>query len=216
MINSINVNENECINISLEVADNILSQLENAYKHEFYRNFGHIEENELRKEVCLKLKGITYTELKRGLKQIKFEKQCPSSISEFRYWCDGEMFWSASHAWAMATQYLNNPKIPITVFTKIALDNVMYILQNEGQKSAGFAFKDIYKSLIHDAFTRDQRQEFWHKEAKSFKPIVGNSNTRFEEGMTEEIKKICEYQNEFMAQGVLPKVAFDRARLEVL
>ena len=80
----------------------------------------------------------------------------------------------------------------------------------------GCKYNESLSTHHHDAFTRDQRQEFWHKEAKSFKPIVGNSNTRFEEGMTEEIKKICEYQNEFMAQGVLPKVAFDRARLEVL
>jgi hypothetical protein len=50
---------------------------------------------------------------------------------------------------------------PITKLTKKALDEVRHILDNEGQKAAHRAFKDIYAAYLAKALEKGREQEMW-------------------------------------------------------
>ncbi|WP_407410716.1 restriction endonuclease [Acinetobacter sp.] len=50
---------------------------------------------------------------------------------------------------------------PITKLTKKALDEVRHILDNEGQKAAHRAFKDIYEDYLRKATEKGYQQEMW-------------------------------------------------------
>lgn len=50
---------------------------------------------------------------------------------------------------------------PITKLAKKALDEVRHILDNEGQKAAHRAFKDIYTAYLTKALEKGREQEMW-------------------------------------------------------
>ncbi|MEN8282595.1 restriction endonuclease [Acinetobacter gerneri] len=212
-----NFNQVFQMTLPLEAADQILSQMENAYGSGFDKKFGHINADELRNQVCAVLNGITPKQLQNGLEQLNHQPWCPS-LPEFRTWCEGaqeNLFWTANHAWAKATTYLDYPKTPITEFTKSALDAVRLILQNEGQKSASYAFRDIYNDLVNEAKARGQIQQMWDRKKELPPPPEFVSISKAEQAMSESDKQICSRQLELMSQGISPKDARKQAQLEI-
>lgn len=198
----------------LDTADQILSFMENTYGSAFDKKFGHINVDELRNQVCAVLNGITPSQLQNGIEQLNREPRCPS-LPEFRSWCEGNLYWTANHAWAKATTFLDYPKTPITELTKSALDSVRLILQNEGQKSAGYAFRDIYNELVAEAKAKGQVQEFWDRKKELPAPPKVISVSKAEMAMTAEEKEICKRQQELMSQGISPKDARKQAQVEI-
>lgn len=197
------------------VAEQILDQMENTYGAEFNKNYGHIQADELRNQVCTILSGITPNQLLNAMERLKREKWCPKSLSEFRSWCEGDEFWTANHAWAMATTFLDYPKTKITVFTKTALDTVRLVLQNEGQKSASFSFRDIYNDLVSEAKRLGQKQEIWNRKLELPTPPVVDSVSKAEMAMTDVMKNICKRQQQLMDEGASPKRARQQAQSEL-
>ena len=69
-------------------------------------------------------------------------------------------------AWAKAMQFAENPNTPMTKLAKRAFDEVQQVLSVEGQKSAHFAFKDIYHDYLRRAKEKGRVQEMWVKPAE--------------------------------------------------
>lgn len=149
------------VNFPVEVADQVLGRIQDLYGTDFDKKYGHFQSDELQRIACTVLNGLTPKELRRGLDRMNTEKWCPS-LPEFRSWCEqaGD-WWTAEQAWAKAMNFEADPSKPITKLAKAALDEVRHILNIEGQKSAHFAFKDIYQDYLSKAKQAGRKQEMW-------------------------------------------------------
>lgn len=143
------------------LADQLLSEMENLYGAEFHNKFKHIGADVLRTQVCKTLSGITPKQLRRGLDRMRTEDFCPA-LPRFKKWCiEDPTWWTAEQAWAKALQFEADPQVRITKLTKVTLDEVRHILDNEGQKAAHRAFKDIYTAYLAKALEKGRDQEMW-------------------------------------------------------
>lgn len=162
----------------VHVAENVLNLISGLYGAEFAKKYEGIQNEELVQLACTALNGLTPAEIDRGIKRMNSEEFCPT-LPRFRSWCEqGGDWWTADMAWAKAMQYESDPQTKITKLTKRALDEVRFVLTNEGQKAAHYAFKDIYQDYQIRAKAVGKVQE-WHEElvqlpvkeeAESYKP----------------------------------------------
>lgn len=98
------------------------------------------------------------------LMRMNSEEWCPKNLPTFRNWCEqGGDWWTADMAWAKAMQFESDPLTKITTLTKRALEEVRHVLAAEGQKTAHFAFKDIYVDYMSRAKAKGMSQEMWVK-----------------------------------------------------
>lgn len=149
------------VSFPVEVAEQVLSRIEMIYGAEFQKNYGHLSDQELTDLACTVLDGLTPAELRRGIERMNTEKWCPK-LPEFRSWClSVSDWWTAEMAWAKAMQFEADNSVKITKLAKVALDEVRHILDNENQRSAHFAFKDIYQNYLEKAKKQGKEQEFY-------------------------------------------------------
>lgn len=149
------------VNFPVEIADQVLGRIQSLYGAEFDKKYGHFEMDDLQRTACTVLNGLGPNELRRGLERMNSEKWCPS-LPEFRSWCvQAGDWWTAEQAWAKAMNFEADPSKPITKLAKCALDEVRHILNIEGQRSAHFAFKDIYQDYLQRAKDAGRVQEMW-------------------------------------------------------
>lgn len=147
----------------VHVAENVLNLISGLYGAEFAKKYEGIQNEELVQLACTALNGLTPAEIDRGIKRMNSEEFCPT-LPRFRSWCEqGGDWWTADMAWAKAMQYESDPQTKITKLTKRALDEVRFVLTNEGQKAAHYAFKDIYQDYQIRAKALGRVQE-WHQE----------------------------------------------------
>lgn len=166
------------VSFPVEAAEWVLDRISGLYGAEFSKKYAGDTNAELVQRACTVLNGLTPAEIERGLKRMNSEEFCPT-LPRFRNWCEqGGDWWTADMAWAKAMQYEADPQTKITKLTKCALDEVRFVLTNEGQKAAHYAFKDIYQDYQIRAKAIGRVQE-WHEElvlvtvkdeAESYKP----------------------------------------------
>lgn len=166
------------VSFPAEAAEWVLDRISGLYGAEFSKKYAGDTNAELVQRACTVLNGLTPAEIERGLKRMNSEEFCPT-LPRFRNWCEqGGDWWTADMAWAKAMQYESDPQTKITKLTKRALDEVRFVLTNEGQKAAHYAFKDIYQDYQIRAKAVGKVQE-WHEElvqlpvkeeAESYKP----------------------------------------------
>lgn len=198
-----------------EVAEQILSEMENLFGTRFQNLYGHVPTDELRQTLCRVLNGITPFQLSKGIERMRSAKSCPV-LPDFGLWCrEQSEFWSEQVAWVKAVNFLNNPKAPITVLAKQALDEVYEVLRNEGQIAAGFSFREIYKSLVEDAIVKGEEQVMWRKSMIAIDVPKADSMSLLEKHNTDRHRQISEIQRELMARGVTPKQARIEAQHQV-
>lgn len=152
-------NASFAVTFPIDAADQLLARMQQLYGADFNRKFGDIEPAALAQTVCVALNGITPKQIERGLDRMLSEKWCPS-LPEFRNMCM-PTWWTAEQAWAKALQFEADPQVRITKLTKVTLDEVRHILDNEGQKAAHRAFKDIYTAYLTKALEKGRDQEMW-------------------------------------------------------
>lgn len=151
------------VSFPVEVAEQVLGRIEMIHGADFQKQYGHLSDQELTNLACTVLDGLTPVELRRGIERMNTEKWCPK-LPEFRSWCvQGGEWWTADMAWAKALQFINDESVKITTLTKATLSDVRHILENEGQKSAHYAFRDIYENYLARAKERGKKQEIWIK-----------------------------------------------------
>ncbi|MBF7685995.1 restriction endonuclease [Acinetobacter sp. B10A] len=151
------------VSFPVEVAEQVLNRIEMIHGVDFQKHYGHLSDQALTNLACTVLDGLTPIELRRGIERMNTEKWCPK-LPEFRSWCvQGGEWWTADMAWAKATLFLNDSSVKITTLTKCALSEVKHILENEGQKSAHYAFKEIYGDYLVRAKQQGKTQQFWVK-----------------------------------------------------
>ena len=137
-------------NLTLENIDRLISKMRAMYGHKFDQQWKGVNPQELSETFLECLEGLSVEELRAGLTRMKREPW-PPTIPEFRQWCEQGGAWlTADEAWASALAYIADPKTQITVQAKAALTKVRYIVDNEGQKAASRAFKDIYTRKVQD------------------------------------------------------------------
>jgi len=152
------------IDFPVEVADMVLQRMSDLYGSAFTKNFEVYADEELRQLACTVLNGLTPADIARGLARMNSEEWCPKNLPTFRSWCEqGGDWWTADMAWAKAMQFESDPQTKITTLTKRVLDEVRHVLTAEGQKSAHFAFKDIYMDYLRRAKAKGMSQEMWVK-----------------------------------------------------
>ncbi len=152
------------IDFPVEVADMVLQRMSDLYGSAFTKNFEVYADEELRQLACTVLNGLTPADIARGLTRMNSEEWCPKNLPTFRSWCEqGGDWWTADMAWAKAMQFESDPQTKITTLTKRVLDEVRHVLTAEGQKSAHFAFKDIYMDYLRRAKASGKQQEMWVK-----------------------------------------------------
>lgn len=146
-----------------EVASMVLDRISELFGTEFSKKYAGYADQELCQLTCTVLNGLAPKDISRGLQRLNSEEWCPS-LPKFRSLCEqGGDWWTSDMAWAKAMQFESDPTVKITALTKRSLDEVRHILTNEGQKSAHFAFKDIYHDYLRRAKEQGRVQEFWVK-----------------------------------------------------
>ncbi|MDI3379275.1 restriction endonuclease [Acinetobacter sp. V89_7] len=154
------------VSFPVDVAEMVLSRIEMIHGADFQKLYGHLSNDELTQLACTVLDGISPVELKRGIQRMNTEKWCPK-LPEFRSWCvQAGDWWTADQAWAKALNFINDSSLPMTTLAKAAFDEVKHILDNEGQKAAHYAFKDIYQDYLAQAQKKGKTQEMWVKPEK--------------------------------------------------
>lgn len=83
------------------------------------------------------------------------------SLAEFRTWCVGESWMLAEEAWSRACQFTVNRNIKITVLTKYALDEVMYLIDLGKMKPAQDNFFSVYNVMVNQAQIKGRVQEWY-------------------------------------------------------
>lgn len=166
------------VDFPVEVAEMVLDRISGLYGAEFSKKYSGDSDAELIQRACTVLNGLTPADITRGIMRMNSEEFCPT-LPRFRNWCEqGGDWWTADMAWAKAMQFEADPQTKITKLTKRALDEVRFVLTNEGQKAAHYAFKDIYQDYQIRAKAVGKVQE-WHEElvlvtvkdeAESYKP----------------------------------------------
>ena len=151
------------ITFPAEVANMVLDAISEVFGTEFGKKYQGYSDQELQQLTCRVLNGLTPKDIARGLQRMNSEEWCPS-LPKFRSLCEqGGDWWTADMAWAKAMQFESDPQTKITTLTKRVLDEVRHVLSAEGQKSAHFAFKDIYVDYLRRAKAKGMTQEMWVK-----------------------------------------------------
>ena len=151
------------VSFPVAVAEMVLDRIGSVYGAEFSKKYAGYSDDELVQLACTVLDGLTPADITRGVLRMNSEEWCPN-LPKFRSWCEqGGDWWTADMAWAKAMQFESDPQTKITTLTKRVLDEVRHVLTAEGQKSAHFAFKDIYMDYLRRAKASGKQQEMWVK-----------------------------------------------------
>ena len=164
------------VSFPVAVAEMVLDRIGSVYGAEFSKKYAGYSDDELVQLACTVLDGLTPADITRGVLRMNSEEWCPN-LPKFRSWCEqGGDWWTADMAWAKAMQFESDPLSEITTLAKRSLDEVRHILNVEGQKSAHYAFKDIYIDYLRRAKEKGRIQELWvrSKEAKAVGFNEGN------------------------------------------
>lgn len=164
------------VSFPVAVAEMVLDRIGSVYGAEFSKKYAGYSDDELIQLACTVLDGLTPADITRGVLRMNSEEWCPN-LPKFRSWCEqGGDWWTADMAWAKAIQFESDPLSEITTLAKRSLDEVRHILNVEGQKSAHYAFKDIYIDYLRRAKEKGRIQELWvkPKEAKALGFNEGN------------------------------------------
>ena len=164
------------VSFPVAVAEMVLDRIGSVYGAEFSKKYAGYSDDELVQLACTVLDGLTPADIARGVLRMNSEEWCPN-LPKVRSWCEqGGDWWTADMAWAKAMQFESDPLSEITTLAKRSLDEVRHILNVEGQKSAHYAFKDIYIDYLRRAKEKGRIQELWvrPKEAKAVGFNEGN------------------------------------------
>ena len=163
-MNEIQLFENAfAVTFPVEVAEMVLNRIVDLHGEDFTKKYAGYSDEELTQLACTVLNGLTPADIARGLTRMNSEEWCPR-LPKFRSWCEqGGDWWTSDMALAKAMMFESDPTSKITTLTKQVLEEVRHILNVEGQKSAHYAFRDIYADYLRRAKEKGRVQEMWVK-----------------------------------------------------
>lgn len=209
--------------VPLEIGDLVLAVMQKRYGFEFNKKFDseYGDKHVLRAAMCEILTGLNQDDIQRGLLRMRHQKYCPS-LSVFRELCED---WKGENeAWADALTWRKNKKHQITVLTKQAYDSIseMFVDTDNNNvaarnlESTGYAFREVYRSLVDKAKCANQHQEMYVPPAaddeKRYKPAPA---TDVRDMLTDSQKAIVARQQQLVAEGLTQKAALNKARREL-
>lgn len=210
--------------IPLEVADLILAVMQKRYGSEFNKKFDaeFNDKHQLRAAMSEILTGLNQGDIQRGLLRMRHQKYCPS-LSVFRELCED---WKGENeAWADALTWRKNKKHQITVLTKQAYDSIseMFVdtdnnnVAARNMESTGYAFREVYRSLVDKAKCCNHHQDLWiptpadDENKDRYKPAAA---PHVMDKLSEDQKRIVARQQQLVADGLTQKDALNQARRE--
>ena len=165
------------VSFPVAVAEMVLDRIGGVYGAEFSKKYAGYSDDELVQLACTVLDGLTPADIKRGVLRMNSEEWCPN-LPKFRSWCEqGGDWWTADMAWAKAMQFESDPLSEITTLAKRSLEEVRHVLNAEGQKTAHYAFKDIYQDYLRRAKEAGRTPKMWVK-PKEDKTLGFNEGNR--------------------------------------
>lgn len=210
--------------VPLEVGDLVLAFMQKRYGSEFNNKFDseYGDKHALRAAMCEILAGLNQEDIQRGLLRMRHQRFCPS-LSVFRELCED---WKGENeAWADAITWRKNCKHKITQLTKQAFDVVasMFIDTDNNNIAArnldtiGYAFREVYRSLLDKAKCNNEHQEFWVPEKSDdnrnkYKPAP---SPHVMETLNEQQKQIVLRIQQLVTEGKSHKEALNQARHEI-
>ena len=210
--------------VPLEVGDLVLAMMQKRYGSEFNKKFDseYSDKHQLRAAMCEILTGLNQEDIQRGLLRMRHQKYCPS-LSVFRELCED---WKGDNeAWADTLTWRKNKKHQITVLTKQAYDAVMEMFIDTDNnnvaarnlESIGYAFREVYRSLVDKAKCANQHQEMYvptaadEDDKNRYKPAPA-ADVR--DLLSDNQKAIVTRQQQLVAEGMTQKAALNQARRE--
>lgn len=210
--------------VPLEVGDLVLGMMQKRYGSEFNKKFDseYSDKHQLRAAMCEILTGLNQEDIQRGLLLMRHQKYCPS-LSVFRELCED---WKGENeAWADAITWRKNRKHPITELTKQALDTVAELfidtdnnnIAARNLESIGYAFREVYRSLVDKAKCANQHQAMYvptaadEDDKNRYKPAPA-ADVR--DLLSDHQKAIVTRQQQLVAEGMTQKAALNQARRE--
>lgn len=210
--------------VPLEIGDLVLAVMQKRYGFEFNKKFDseYGDKHVLRAAMCEILTGLNQDDIQRGLLRMRHQKYCPS-LSVFRELCED---WKGENeAWADALNWRKNKKHQITVLTKQAYDSIseMFVDTDNNNvaarnlESTGYAFREVYRSLVDKAKCCNHHQDLWiptpadDENKDRYKPAAA---PHVMDTLSEDQKRIVARQQQLVADGLTQKDALNQARRE--
>ena len=156
MSNEIAVRVDIPVTFPREIANQVIAEIQAMFGEEFSRKYplnGREPQQYFEDMIQMArkvLSGLTPNDIRNGLIKLSRESYVPS-LPKFRSLCEQGGSWlTQNEAWAQSLAYQANPKNLITAQAHQALDSVMQIINQEGQKAAFYAFRDIYQRIVDE------------------------------------------------------------------
>lgn len=143
----------------------LYKKMRTLYGAKFDRQWEKVNPYDVEEEFVSVLAGLSPAAIENGKRRMEREAW-PPTLPEFRMWCEQGGAWlTADEAWANALMYQADSTTPITEQAHAALSRVLLIINNEGQKAASRAFKDIYQRLVGNCQARGKTQTQYQPQA---------------------------------------------------
>lgn len=129
----------------------LIEEMEGLYGLKYEQQWKNVAPLKRAEMMVKAYKGLSPMQIEHGKNRMLTEPW-PPTIPEFRSWCEvGGAWYTVDEAWVISLRHESDPSMYTTTQAKRAFDAVKQILQNEGQKAAGRAFRDVYSRIVTNA-----------------------------------------------------------------
>lgn len=136
----------------------LISEMRACYGNRFDQQWRSVEPEVLAAKFVQVLQGLSTDQIAAGFKRM-LREPWPPTIPEFRLWCEQGGTWlTAEEAWVSALAYNNDPNTAITKQAHEAYIRIRQILDQEHQRAAAKAFKDVYQRIVSDCQASGEQQ----------------------------------------------------------
>ena len=136
----------------------LIKEMRELYGTKFDRQWETVKPQDMLNKFIQVLGDLPAAAIQNGINRMYREPWIPT-IPEFRMWCEQGGAWlTADEAWANALMYQEDSTTPITEQAYAALRRVTLIINNESQKAAARAFKDIYHRIVSNCQSKGMAQ----------------------------------------------------------
>lgn len=166
-------------NFPRDVAILVLTELQDAYGAEFARLYPVRQDQKpgewmeaMIRTTQKTLEGLTPKDVRNGLDKFRREAWV-INLPKFRSICEQGGSWlTEQEAWVSALAFASDPNAPVTEQAKQAYDAVRQILNQEGQKAAANAFRDIYSRIVTNCKNAPVPvKQTWHVAQKAIQHV---------------------------------------------
>lgn len=137
----------------------LVRKLKVFYGSQYNRHWSGCSDSEIAEGFLEILEGITLDQFWHGYSVLKGKGFVPT-MPEFRNWCLDDGWFSPEIAWISVLRFVNRETLKITVQAWDAYKATSKVIENEGQKSGSFAFREAYSKIVENCRSKGISQEY--------------------------------------------------------